>query len=379
MCPQTQNRKRFVGRSFDEWNSELKLKAATTRQAYQSAMLGYLEYANTDTEKLFNEHLENCKHEDPRDKNIVPNNIRDYYLYLVEEKGYSKSHSKQILKAAKLFFKANELPFNVEQNGEKFSEVANGSKITQKNEISLMVEGTTNIQHKFGVLLLKDTGLRVSDAVQVNFEHVKDALIKNEKYCIFELVQKKVNVLCKPCIGPETMRYLREWIEFRQRRGETLDDDSPIFITTDKKTKKRKRMRARRLSQIVFRLGKKLKLKKKTAHSLRKYNTTNLQASGLHPAWISILQGKAIPGSWKEYSKPTDEQLLDAYMNGYKHIAIYQHTSEVNGLRHELRQTEEWVTANQAAFERMEKENAELRERLEKMEAYIKIIAEGKA
>lgn len=360
---------RFVGRSYAEWEKQaLADLAESTVRSYKTAMWRFLEWLDSDTEKLYSEHLQNLNSGDGRDKNEIAQKVKEFYRYQTEVIKFSKSQASQVSKAVKSFFTANELSIEINMKSKKYRILYNGQKIVKKDEIVLMVEGTSSIQKKLVVTTLKDTGLRVSDAVSIQYCHVKTALLNEDKYCLFELVEKKVGVWCMPILGPESMKYVREWIDLRKRDGEILVDDSPLFISTDSETGEKKPMLSGRMSQIMSRLSRRLKLgKQKSAHSLRKFNTTNLQASGMHPAWISIIQGKAIPMSWKEYTEPSNEQLLEAYKNAYKHIAIYEHTSEVNGVKREVREIAERQRYTEDRLKEL-KTMEELADRLNKLE-----------
>ncbi len=60
-----------------------------------------------------------------------------------------------------------------------------------------------------------------------------------------------------------------------------------------------------------------------TAHSLRKYVQTNLEVAGMNVNWIDQILGHKLINSRDAYSKPTDEQLQEAYTKAYKFLRVY--------------------------------------------------------
>lgn len=60
-----------------------------------------------------------------------------------------------------------------------------------------------------------------------------------------------------------------------------------------------------------------------SAHSLRKYVQTSLEEANLNANWIDQILGLELINSRGANSKPTDEQLKEAYTKAYKFLRVY--------------------------------------------------------
>jgi hypothetical protein len=58
-------------------------------------------------------------------------------------------------------------------------------------------------------------------------------------------------------------------------------------------------------------------------HSLRKYLQTTLEAANVNTNWIDQILGHKLINSRDAYSKPTNEQLKEAYTKAYKFLRVY--------------------------------------------------------
>ena len=79
---------------------------------------------------------------------------------------------------------------------------------------------------------------------------------------------------------------------------------------------------------------------------------TMLQAGGMTPEWIAIIQGRIISDSRSAYTRPTESQLIYAYERSYQHLSVLpkSESEEIQVLKVEnaqLREGLESVKANQ--------------------------------
>ncbi len=58
-------------------------------------------------------------------------------------------------------------------------------------------------------------------------------------------------------------------------------------------------------------------------HSLRKYLQTSLEEAKVNANWIDQIIGHELINCRGAYSKPTDEQLKEAYTQAYQFIKVY--------------------------------------------------------
>ena len=204
-----------------------------------------------------------------------------------------------------------------------------GVKAATKNVIlkALNNKKTRNkIEATTLILFLKDSGLRASDARLLNYGDIRKELDDESEFIPITRITQKVKTTAKTFIGPEAIHAIKEYIKARQKGTrrlppETLTDKSPLFRTWKSKTVKR--IPRYTLSSVIRNAFNQVNEPHISAHSLRKYLQTSLEAAGINTNWIDQIIGHKLINSRDAYSKPTDEQLYEAYVKAYKFIRIY--------------------------------------------------------
>ena len=77
------------------------------------------------------------------------------------------------------------------------------------------------------------------------------------------------------------------------------------------------------MSNLITYHAQKVGLKGISAHPLRKFFQTQLEAAGVHPNWVAQIVGHKPPSVESSYSRPTDEQLREAYVKAYHSLRVY--------------------------------------------------------
>ena len=324
---------------------DLQSKSEATRKQYNRAMDRFLEYSNLTHNELFQIHYQALQSPDPRDKYKVSRMVKACMANL-KESGLSSSTTYTIYKAVSSFLTSQGLDFKLQGTSPKIS--YQGQRIIEKGEIRSLLEATSGLRNKAMIYTLKDSGLRVSDIVQLNYGHVKEAIDSESEFILIRLRQTKNDILALPILGPESLNAIKKWIDSRKRMGKTLDDSSPLFCQIEG-SKKGEVLKSASVSTTIRKLVEKCGLKDVSAHSFRKFNTTMLQAGGVPETWITIIQGRKITDSRSAYVQPTDSQLIHSYSKAYSSLSIEDMSNiervealeeEVNRLRQELEKFE---------------------------------------
>ena len=192
---------------------------------------------------------------------------------------------------------------------------------------------TLKARNKALYMLLKDSGLRVSDASNLNVEDyhaARNVEVGGVNFKVFKpFATLKTGDLAHTILGPESTTHLDKYIGTRTT--------GPLFTDTQGQRWKSPAMTTHIMNSRRDALGDGIRV---SAHSFRKYFVTTLEGAGLPADWIRILQGKA----QYVYSRPQDgPELLEAYARAYDHLRILpsQHlegqvrslSDEVKGLR----------------------------------------------
>jgi integrase len=197
---------------------------------------------------------------------------------------------------------------------------------------------------------------------------IKD-LQKIDKYNLYRItVYKKEQEEYITFCTPECTRCIDQYLDWRNRLGEILKPESPLFRleydTTDYiRIAKPKPVRPNTISHVVMSLLDKTGIRPRTqfyhrtslmaCHGFRKFFDTQCINHSMNPLYCEYLMGHKT-GLIKSYFKPTYQELLEGNDQslGYKAIISYltiNATSEENRrLREELQKREQQHTAEWA-------------------------------
>ena len=302
------------------WEEDLGEASPKTAYIYTKIFDEFLEWAGLDHETLFTMHFEALKSDDPRDRQNVWRLVKSFRDYMVEERGLSTAYSAQIRSAVTRFMGANGLEFVVIKD--RFKIINEGQDRATKKHIQAMSMATSEPRNRALLMTLKDSGLRVSDVVQLNVGDVRNG----DDFVLVRVAQVKTKNMAKPCLGPDALESIHEWLKSRERRGGAFTDESPLFTDTEGSGKFVHRLDKGGVSRIIRWMALQSSLENISAHSLRKYHQTRLEASNISDAWIALLQGRKIRDSRGAYSLPTDEELLEGYAKAYEELQIHPTT-----------------------------------------------------
>jgi len=303
-----------------------KIFTETLRSEYKSGSIelyvrgleGFLAYLKTDAEGLYQMHLKSENSTDQRDRGEVSRKVKAYMKTITDD-GFSISKAQQVRKSLTVFLRSNGFDnFGIKQ---KLGYIPHhGAEMPSKEDVRNMIELAPNFRSKCLLVFLKESALRIGDALSLNVGDIKEALNPETSFFLINLDQIKTMRPTKTIIGSEGCEYLRKLIEIRKSEGETITDETPLFIDTQTG----ERLGRTAGTELMRRAGKKAGLKKITAHSLRKFAITAMEIGKINPNILAIIIGKVAGGSWGTYTKPTDTELINSYREAYGNIAIYE-------------------------------------------------------
>lgn len=208
-----------------------------------------------------------------------------------------------------------------------------GQKYIQAEDIAEATRhgGRENPHRNVAVLLfLKDTGIRRGDLSQLTIEDYQATRVAENKdgetfKAWRDLRTKKMGITAKIHMGPESIDAVDRYLRVEHPRPEP---EQPLFLQSNKNLKHGDIEPYGPISggaaglavKRMIRLALGPEAYKRSAHSLRKYHKTRLEAAAVDEDWIHIMQGKA-PDT---YSVPPDRDLMDAYMRGYEELRVFK-------------------------------------------------------
>jgi len=347
----------LTGESWTQYNSWLQteLRSESTRGQYLYHFTRFLEWLGHTTESLYRTHMEKIREarEDYNSRALgwlkVP--LIEYQKHMRDDLGYfeevenddgelEKVATASIVvprKALVAFFKSNSIQ-DLPLNGNIPITKGTISGIS-KSELRRLLEVTGDFRNKAIVHFGKDSGLRLSDISRIKIRDIKPALDDPEmEFFTWSLKTKKTRRVAKPCVGPNALLAVREWMKWRRENGISTEDDDFLFCNlktrrgytrTDgmeisQNTRGRK-MTDGNMSVIIGQLVKKAGLADTgiSANSLRKFHQTELEHSRAIPSnWINKLTGRVGTDTSLIYSMAEQGQLLKAYEKAYPSLSL---------------------------------------------------------
>lgn len=322
--------------SMNYWLSELSNKSASTKDHYQKFFQRFCTYTKKTPDELILQRKQDLKADDPREQRSIEFLLRGFMGQLRED-GLCSSTAMIGFAAVKSFFEANEYPLRTKRSDYPKGEHL-GSYVITKQTIREILDNPKTMKDKLKVkalfMVLKDSGLRVSDAASLSYSQVSDGFEKDLEFIPLTLITMKAKTVAKTFLGPEAVNALKLYMDER-RKGtrhivpETITAASPLFRINQNFNGKVKRVTRGSISSLMKWQCRKTGNLKLSAHSFRKYLQTNLDVAGISPNLIDQMLGHKLPNSRDAYSLPSDEQLLKAYMNAYPQLRVYPDKTEV--------------------------------------------------
>jgi integrase len=120
-----------------------------------------------------------------------------------------------------------------------------------REEIRTLVDNAHSLRNKALILLFTSSGLRVGGLIRLQLKHLK----RIEKYNIYQIeVYKKSREAYITFCTPESRLAIDSYLAWRERRGEKLTPESPLFRTefnTEDRTHTAARTAAKALTRFA--------------------------------------------------------------------------------------------------------------------------------
>ncbi|MCW4019358.1 MAG: hypothetical protein NWF00_11890 [Candidatus Bathyarchaeota archaeon] len=261
--------------AFEYWHTELSnTNEESTRDLYEEKFSEFLSYIDKNPDELIVQRQQDLLNPDIK----IQRRIESQFLAFIAKKkrdGYSVSTQQIIFASIRSFFEIHYFPLRL-RKGDYPKGDCDGVKRATKEAI-LKVLNSDHNRNKTTItaalLFLKDSGLRVSDARNLNYGAVAEQLEKGAKFIQINVITQKTKLLAKTFIGEEAIEALKIYIEARKKGSktvepETITNDSPLFRnwTKGKVTRIPRGLFSSLIRQAFLRVGE----KKMSPHSCRK-------------------------------------------------------------------------------------------------------------
>jgi integrase len=305
--------------TLDSYERRLKLRRPATRRNYEYGLNMFKASSGLDKIQLLK---------------LAQRNISDVKLLVGEamaaaiKAGKKRSTADIIAKSVAFYLRAFNVPFDMSEEYRP-RVITHGSKAMKKEHLREIWDSFTpdfQKRNRAILMLMKDSGLRVSDVANLTAEQYWEAEeVKNgasERFRIFEVSDtQKTGDLAHIHIGPEAVVAIENYLEGRR--------NGPIFLrmvggrSQGKKIEPRTDggMDPKAITEIYINLKNRRDLKqsykKISAHSTRKYHFSALQHLGENA--VRWLQGKSTSEYWDE----TPPNFPQAYIDSYESLRVF--------------------------------------------------------
>lgn len=321
------------------WEQQLCNRSEKTQRIYKYYFSRFAEWIGKSPNELVEIQKRSLEAKGDRRENMVLES--KFKQWIVEEiQPHYKIGSQKLAYAAVLsFFDLNQYPLSMKR-GDRPSGEGIGSRIPEKTEIVKLIHTAKSRRHRAAILLLKDSGLRISDAVRLRWDDVQDF---GDGFWGWKIISQKRKVKAIPFVGPETTSALKQ-----------LRRKSDRIFSINAKT----------LSNAIGELIDEAKLEKGlSAHGLRKFFNAEMQAARVPKEWRYAMMGK----KFGEYDENRRKRLFKAYKEAYPHLCIYsvaEQAEEIERLKNRINELER----ERSEYKLTESQVEELLRRIEKLE-----------
>lgn len=317
------------------WQKELSNRDEKTATRYLQYFLEFCKYSEKSPDDILDQREQDSINPDKKTRRRYETEL-NLFIASKRKEGYKIASLQVMWAAIRSFFEMHYCPLIMRKGDYPTGDSEGVKRATDEAIIKAIARKTRlSFQTKPLMLFLKDTGLRISDAVAMNCGDIPQQIEKGICPIQINVICEKTNLLAKTFIGQEAIDALKEYFKKREEGSlkwhkcvatEKIIPNSPLFKKWARgEVKRMNRISASHIIELAFReVGE----SRMSAHSLRKRLQTKLEKGGMPTNWIDHVLGHKLINSRDAYSLPTDEELRDAYIKAYSLVAVFGNIPE---------------------------------------------------
>lgn len=379
---------------YDEVQTWLKTVSERTRHWYAVVLRRFCEFSGKNPSELIRQRDLELKQTDPNGRTGIRDLILDYRAYLEKEE-YSGNSINTFDGAIRGFFTAvlgNAAMINVKNY--RNAQVRKKKDLVPTLEELRKILDICNIEEKFRIIFLAQTGMRISDALAMKVGDVQRELdLGNIPLAITYLPEKDREAIGERItfLGSDGVEILKAYLRWRKDLGEKITGESPLFACRTKRGESP--IHSEKINEMIHSIAKKAGLNGTwpygilRAHSFRKFFITQMTNHGVQDKVIDFFVGHAVSEIDRVYWSRRVEDLRKTYAERQQHLnplSLKQEydLSKIEGLQAKIIELEariEDITAKSTvSFETAIVESETELEDLAKKGYECQVIAPGK-
>jgi len=313
------------------WHNELSTQNEATAYLYKGYFSDFCKYINQTADEILKRRIQDDKSQDKRIKRRYETLFKQYLKHkrtTPKPNGeYFKPTTLQTIFASiRSFFELHDYPLKMRRKDYPKGKGIGVRRATKEQILKVLDANPNNPRLTAIITTINDTGLGVID-----LRELKCGLFMNKpnaKIILYQALRIKTGDTIKTFFAEESITAINKYLEHRKKGTrnvppENITAETPLFV---KQTKNPIKLTRTNLSTIVssafYRTGE----RHLSAHSIRKKLQTCLEKGNMPTNWIDQILGHELINSRDAYSKPTDEELQEAYKKAYNQVRLFPKT-----------------------------------------------------
>jgi integrase len=286
---------------FTEVQTWLKTISLQSSVIYLNALKKFCEWCGKDPHELIFQRDKELKNDDPNDRTGIRDLVLDFRHHL-EHTGLAPKTINSYDGAIRGFFTAvlgKRGMINI-RNCRDRSATQRKDLVPTLEELKKMID-VMSLEEGFRILFIAQTGMRVSDALNLKVGDIKRELdLENVPLAIRFIPRKDRDLIGERItfLARDGVEILRQYLAWREKKGEVVTDDSPLFVSRTKKRGKEKivAVTSRAFNDTVHEAARRAgigngngKYGRIRIHCLRKFFITQMTNRGMEDKIVNFL------------------------------------------------------------------------------------------
>lgn len=322
-------------KEFTEVQTWLKTIGRSSVGIYTNALKKFCEFSGKDPEELILMRDKETRNPDPNSRTGVRDLILDFRRYL-EMENYAPKTINALDGSVRSFFTAvlgTAGMINV-KNYRNRDVSTKKDLVPTIEELKRMVD-VGNLSEKIRILFIAQTGMRISDALKLKVGDIQRELELGRVPLAISYLPKKDRESIGERItflASDGVEILKRYLEWRQRKGENLTSESPLFVGRTKRGNKS--LTQQKFNKMLKNIAAKAGLDGDNkygvvrSHSLRKFFITQLTNHGVEDKIINFLTCHKISEVDRVYWSRRIDELRNIYAQRQQYLNPINHRRE---------------------------------------------------
>lgn len=318
-----------------------RTRSEGTRSQYIRRLNKFCDWTGKDPDELIREREKDLKSRSEKVRRRHEELLMQFFAEL-EAKGAARWTALSTFTAVRSFYKANYVPLEV-RTPEAWEKRAD--RVPTLEELKRMVDACESPLQRAVILVSAQSGQRAGLISALRFGMVKEGLEKKEVplrvHVPAELENRSgqnVNKMRRTYDflgGRDSIDALKAYLRGRSSAGDEISDNSFLFVSEKRHRGSFVALDGMAINMLVKRAAIKAGLIPKPEeakqgraespihhHCMRKFYQTAMEAAGIAKPWYEYMMGHKLGKLDRAYSKPTVEQLKEAYRRAEPYLSV---------------------------------------------------------